>query len=123
MIGPCAPREAMRRINTEVAHIWMVRTFLKHHELFEDDAERMEIPRALFDFVRAIETAAADGDAERYLKLVRKKLAKLRTAAEELANDESAVASHTNVQQASASLTGSVTQIEEILTAVDAHQR
>src|SRR5262245_18527847 len=47
MIAKLTPSEAMERINTIVAHAWMVRTFLKHAPEFEEDVERMEIPRAI----------------------------------------------------------------------------
>jgi hypothetical protein len=117
MIRSCSAEEAARRIHTVVSHVWMVRTFLKHNELFEDDSERMEIPRELFDFARALETRT-EGDTEAYLKMVRKKLPKLRAAAQQLADDESALAAHTNIQQASLSLNGCVEVIDELLAAV-----
>lgn len=105
----------MRRINVVVAHVWMVRTFLKHAEEIEDDPERMRVPRTLFDFARAIETRYASGDAEGYLKMVRKKLSKLRAAADDFAADVDNISSHTNFKQAALSLSGCVEQIEEIL--------
>jgi hypothetical protein len=115
MIANVTQTEAMERINTIVAHAWMVRTFLKHAPEFEEDVERMEIPRTIFDFARAVETRYAARDAEGYLKLVRKKLAKLRAATERFAAEQPQISNHTNFQQAALSLTGCVRAIEEIL--------
>ncbi|MDP6505005.1 MAG: hypothetical protein QF886_15400, partial [Planctomycetota bacterium] len=50
-----SPEEAMERINGLLAHIWMVRTFLKHSDEFEEDMDLLAIPRALFDYARALE--------------------------------------------------------------------
>ncbi len=125
MISNLTPAEAMERINTIVAHAWMVRTFLKHAPEFEDDVERMEIPRAIFDFARAVETRYATRDAAGFLKLVRKKLPRLRTAAERLATERTSISNHTNFEQAALSLSGCVQAIEEILGAVrdDLHEQ
>ena len=123
MIANLNPNEAMERINTIVAHAWMVRTFLKHAPEFEDDSERMEIPREIFNFARAVETRYAARDAEGYLKMVRKKLGKLRSAAERFAAEQPGISNHTNFQQAALSLTGCVRAIEEILDSLSPSQR
>jgi hypothetical protein len=115
MIHKLTPTEAMERINTIVAHAWMVRTFLKHAPEFEDDVERMEIPRTIFDFARAVETRYAERDADGYLKMVRKKISKLRAAAEKFAVEQSNISNHTNFQQAALSLSGCVRSIQEVL--------
>src|SRR5262245_34027969 len=115
MISNLTAPEAMERINTIVAHAWMVRTFLKHAPEFEEDVVRMEIPREIFDFARAVETRYAGRDAEGYLKMVRKKLGKLRTVAERFAADQPSISNHTNFQQASVSLSGCVQAIQEVL--------
>ena len=112
------PTEAMERINTMVACAWMVRTFLKHAPEIEEDVNRMETPRAIFDFARAVEARYVARDAEGYLKMVRKKLAKLRAAARQFAAQQPEISNHTNFQQATSALTGCVTAIEEILNSV-----
>lgn len=111
------PTEAVERIETIVAHAWMVRTFLKHAPEFEEDTDRMEIPRTIFDFARAVETRRTAGPAE-YLRMVRKKLSKLRAATTRFAREQPGISNHTNFQQAAISLTGCVRQIEELLNAV-----
>jgi hypothetical protein len=118
MIDRITPAEAMERINTIVAHAWMVRTFLKHAPEIEDDVERMEIPRTIFDFARAVETRYVARDAEGYLKMVRKKISKLRAAAERFAAEQPDISNHTNFQQAALSLTACVRAIEEVLNGV-----
>ena len=118
MIANLTAAEAMERINTIVSHAWMVRTFLKHAPEFEDDVERMEIPREIFDFARAVETRYATRDADGYIKMVRKKFGKLRAVAERFAREQPAISNHTNFQQAVLSLTGCVRAIEAILAAV-----
>ncbi len=115
MIANLTPADAMERINTIVSHAWMVRTFLKHAPEFEDDVERMEIPREIFDFARAVETRFVEKDAEGFLKMVRKKLGKLRAAAERFAAEQPDISNHTNFQQAASSFTGCVQAIQEIL--------
>ena len=115
MIANLTATEAMERINTIVAHAWMVRTFLKHAPEFENDVERMEIPRTIFDFARAVETRYAERDAEGYLKMVRKKIGKLRSVAERFVAQQPDISNHTNFQQAALSFTACVRGIEEIV--------
>ena len=57
----------MERINTILAHAWMVRTFLKHADEIQDDDEMLAVPRTIFDFVRAVETSYQRKDAKEYL--------------------------------------------------------
>ena len=110
--------EAVQRLNTVLAHAWMVRTFLKHADEIQDDEELMDVPRTVFDYVRAVEPAWQRGDFKEYLHRIKGKLSKLRRAAELFAAEHRRVSDHTNFQMAAASLTGCVRQIEEILTAV-----
>lgn len=112
------PAEAMDRIHVVTAHLWMVRTMLKHAEEMETDPDRMEVPRQAFDFVRALEPKRVAGDAAGYLKMVRRKLHRLRRVAEWFARERPAISAHTNFEQAALSLSGSVRQIEDYLAGV-----
>ena len=112
--------QAMERIHVVVAHAWMVRTFLKHAPEFEENVERMEIPRTIFDFARAVEARHAAGDADGYVKMVRKKLGRLRATAEQFAKDQPEISNHTNFQQAAISLGGCVRAIQEVLESLPA---
>ena len=110
------PHEAMARSQPVLAHLWMVRTFLKHAPEVEEDAELLEVPRTLFDSIRAVEPARERGDAAEFVRRLKGKLPKLRRAADLLERGHKRVSDHTNFQMAALSLTGGVRQLEEILT-------
>ncbi len=101
-----------------MAHAWMVRTFIKHCDEVEDYPELMGIVRAVFDMSRAIETKADDPAV--YFKFVRKKLGKLRKAAEQFQKDAWGASTHTNFQQAVTSILYSTEQMESLLAQADA---
>ncbi|APZ93505.1 amidohydrolase [Fuerstiella marisgermanici] len=100
-----------------MAHAWMVRTFIKHCDEVEDYPELMGIVRAVFDMSRAIETKTDDPAV--YFKFVRKKLGKLRKAAEQFQQDAWSASTHTNFQQAVTSILYSVEQMEHLLAQAD----
>jgi len=110
--------QATERVSTILAHLWMVRTFLKHAPEIEEDEELLDVPRTLFDSIRAAEPARERGDLIEFLRRVRGKLQKLRRVAELLAREHRRVSDHTNFQMASASLTGAVAQLEELFAAI-----
>lgn len=112
------PTEAVERLQGVLAHLWMVRTFLKHAEEIQDDEELLAVPRTLFDYVRAVEPATQRNDAKEYLHRIRGKLPKLRRVAELLQAEHRRVSAHTNFEMAALSLTASVRQIEEIVAQV-----
>lgn len=112
------PEDAVKRLQGELAHLWMVRTFLKHAEEIQDDEELLGVPRTLFDYTRAVEPAAQRQDHKEYLHRIRGKLSKLRRAAELLQREYRRVSAHTNFEMAALSLMASVRQIEEILAAL-----
>ena len=99
-----------------LAHAWMVRTFLKHADEIQDDEDMLEVPRTVFDFIRATEPAHQVGDAPEYLHRIRGKLPEMRVA-DYFAREHRRVSDHTNFQMA-VSLSGCVRQIEEVLAAV-----
>jgi hypothetical protein len=111
--------EAVGRLKGVLAHLWMVRTFLKHADEIQDDETLLDVPRTVFDYVRATEPAAQREDAREFLHRARGKLPKLRRAAELLAAEYRRVSDHTNFEMASLSLTACVRQIEEVLAAVE----
>jgi hypothetical protein len=109
--------DLMRRIDTQLAHVWMVRAFLKHCDEAEDNAELCEVHRALYDYMLALGGPLKDSNADEYFKLARKKLSKLRRAAESFAVLQPQVSTHTNFQMAVASLNAAVIEIEGLLGA------
>jgi archaellum component FlaC len=110
--------EAVERINTVLAHAWMVRTFLKHAEEIQDDEELLDVPRTLFDSIRAVEPAYQRRDFKDYLRRIKGKLPKLRRVAELFAREFRRVSDHTNYQMAAQSLSGCVRELEEIVAQV-----
>lgn len=108
----------MERIDTALAHAWMVRAFLKHAEEVQDDVEMLDVHRMIFDYTRALEPSYERRDAQEYLRRARGKLPKLRKSAEFFGREYKRISDHTNFQMAALSLLGVVQQLEEILAAI-----
>ena len=113
-----SPAEAVERLNVLLAHLWMVRTYLKHADEVTEDEQLVEIPRLLYDSIRAVEPALLAGDHATYLRRLKGKLPKLRKGAELFANEYKRVSAHTNFEMASHSLSGAVKQMEEVFAAI-----
>jgi len=109
------PQEATERINTTLAHAWMVRNFLKHAEEIQDDEEMLDVHRMIFDYIRALEPSYQRKDTAEYLRRAAGKLPKLRRAAEHFAREYQRFSTHTNFEMAAVSLSGCVREIEETL--------
>jgi len=116
------PEEAIERINTTLAHAWMVRNFLKHAEEIQDDEEMLDVHRMIFDYIRAVEPSYQRKDAAEYLRRAEGKLPKLRRAAEYFAREYQRFSTHTNFEMAAASLLGCVREIEEALAKTSSAQ-
>jgi hypothetical protein len=110
-----SPDEVMQRIDSLLAHVWMVRAFLKHSDEAQEDEELQEIHRELYDFMLALGQPWKDQDAAGYLKQANKKFRKLRAAAEKFAEIQPQVSTHTNYQMATRSLTAAVDEIGRLL--------
>lgn len=117
-----SPELAVERLTTQLSHLWMVRTFLKHAPEIEDDQELLEVPRTLFDCIRAVEPARERGDWTDFLRRLQGKMSKIRRAAELLQREHKRVSDHTNFQMAVASLNGAVHQMDQIFATL-AQQR
>jgi hypothetical protein len=111
--------QAMDRINLLLAHAWMVRNFLKHADEVQEDEEMLEVHRMIFDYSRAVEPSFQRRDVKEYLQRARGKLSKLRKAADFFSREYRRVSSHTNFEMAAMSLQGVVTQIDEVLAAIN----
>jgi hypothetical protein len=109
------PAEAMDSLNIILAQAWMVRTFLKHAEEIQDDEAMLDVPRMIFDYIRALEPSYERRDAGEYLRRARGKLPKLRQVADYFATHYRNVSDHTNYQMAAVSLGDCVRRIEEVL--------
>ena len=113
----------MRRIETQLAHVWMVRAFVKHSDEAEGDEGLQEVHRALFDYQLAVGAAWNEQNAAEYLHLARKKFSKLRRAGEDFARMQPEVSTHTNFQMAAASLTAAIAEIGRVLDETPATER
>ncbi|MEO2015440.1 MAG: amidohydrolase [Fuerstiella sp.] len=110
--------QLVERFQKTMAHAWMVRTFIKHCDEVEDYPELMGIVRSVFDMSRAIESKTDDPRA--YFKFARKKIGKLRKAAEQFQQDAWSASTHTNFQQAVCSVQYATEQMENILAEAEA---
>ncbi|MCH5377867.1 MAG: amidohydrolase [Planctomycetes bacterium] len=109
----------MRRIDTLLGHVWMVRTFLKHSEEAEDDQELRAVHRDLYDYMLSLGESWHAGDSTAYLKQARKKLSRLQRATNRFVEIQPEVSTHTNFKMAVQSLTAAVDEIAELLAADD----
>lgn len=112
------PTEAMRRIDTLLTHVWMVRTFLKHSEEAQEDDELAEVHRELYDFMLALGGPLKAGDAAEYLRMAGKKYAKLRRATEKFREIQPEISTHMNFQMAAQSLSAAVAEVGQVLDQV-----
>jgi len=103
-------------IDTEVAHVWMVRTFLKHADESQDDEDLRDIVRDLYDFILAVGPVDKLDSPAAYLKMAKKKLSKLRKATELYEEIQPEVSGHTNFAMAARSLRTAVNRIHTILS-------
>lgn len=113
------PDDAVRRIEALLAHVWMVRAFLKHAPEAEEDEDLCEVHRGLYDYMLALGGPRKSGDVTGYLKFAHKKYARLRQATEAFERMQPEVSSHTNFQMAAASLRSAVDEIGQVLAAAD----
>jgi cob(I)alamin adenosyltransferase len=107
--------QLMHAVDTQLAHVWMVRAFLKHSEEAAEDEELAAVHRDLYDFMLALGGPLKEGNAEEYLKLARKKLGKLQRATETFAQIQPEISQHTNFQMAVASLGAAVADVGRLL--------
>lgn len=107
--------DTMQRVDMLLSHVWMVRTFLKHSEEAAEDDELASVHRDLYDCMLALGPSLQAGDAEGYLKQMRKKLARLRRATELFVQIQPEISTHTNFQMAARSLAAAVAEIARTL--------
>ena len=108
--------EKVRKIDGLLSHFWMVRTFLKPSEEAEEDDELNEVFRSLYDYMLALGGPLSARDHEKYLKMARKKLGKLKKTTALFLEIQPEISSHTNFQMAAQSLKLAVDQVDAILT-------
>lgn len=107
--------DRVRAIDTEVAHVWMIRTFLKHADESEDDEDLRSIVRDLYDFILAVGPLNEVEDPAVYMKMAKKKVSKLRRATELYEEIQPEVSGHTNFVMAARSLRTAVDRITALI--------
>src|SRR5205823_4805349 len=107
--------DLMRAVDTQLAHVWMVRAFLKHSDEAAEDEELAGVHRELYDYMLALGGPLKEGNADEYLKVARKKLSKLKRATEQFERIQPEISQHTNFQMAAASLKTAVVEITRLL--------
>jgi cob(I)alamin adenosyltransferase len=112
-----SPADLMHAIDTQLAHVWMVRAFIKHSDEAAEDQELAEVHRELYDFMLALGGPLKESNADEYLKLARKKFGKLKKATELFERLQPEVSQHTNFIMAVASLKAAVAEIGRLLAA------
>jgi hypothetical protein len=80
----------------------------------------LDVPRTLYDSIRAVEPAFQRGDHADYLRRLKGKLPKLRRAADYFDTHFREFSPHTNFEMAALSLRGVVRALEEVFAAVAA---
>ncbi|MFO0935163.1 MAG: hypothetical protein U0798_01445 [Gemmataceae bacterium] len=113
-----APDEAMDRLNLVLAQAWMVRTFLKHADEIQEDMDMLDVPRTLYDSIRAVEPAYQRRDAQEYLRRLKGKLSKFRKVTEYYNAHFRDFSPHTNFEMAGLALKGIVQQLDAIFAEV-----
>ncbi len=116
MTLPVSEKELVCLLQIELAHLWMVRTFLKHADEIQEDPEMLEVPRTLFDVIRATEPAFLEGDWARYLRKLKGKWGKLETARDYYLAHFKDFSDHTNFAMAASSLDGCLQKMNRLLT-------
>ncbi len=117
------PDHLMQAVDTQLAHVWMVRAFLKHSEEAAEDDELAEVHRELYDYMLALGGPLKENNVAEFLRLARKKLARLKRARESFANIQPEISQHTNFQMAAQSLTAAVAEVVRLLGSADAAER
>ncbi|WP_437185468.1 hypothetical protein SH668x_002574 [Planctomicrobium sp. SH668] len=106
----------VQRCQILFSHAWMVRTFVKHSTEVEDFPELLSLPRTVFDVTRSLESRVDEPEA--YFRQLKKKIRRLRLAANEFTVNAPLASTHLNFQQAAISYTACVDELERILLQV-----
>ncbi len=112
-----SPQDLMRAVDAQIAHVWMVRTFLKHCDESAEDEELASVHRDLYDFMLALGPALDADDGEAYVKMAKKKLRRLRRATELFQEIQPEVSGHMNFRMAAQSLQLAEEKIVQLLDA------
>lgn len=105
----------VQQLEKLLAHMWMVRAFLKHCDEAEDDEDICDIQRELYDYIHAVGIHVEQGNPSEAIRFARKKLRKLRDATRLFDEIQEEVSTHTNFRMARRSLLAVLESIEALL--------
>jgi len=109
-------RRLFEELENRFAHVWMVRTFIRHSDEAEEDDDLQRVQRILYDVMHALGSHSDVGDAAGYIRQARKKLRRLREATALLSEVQPQISTHTNYRMAVRSLRFAASEIERLLT-------
>ncbi len=115
---PSFPAELVDRVNRLeklLAHMWMVRQFLKHCDEAEDDEDLCDVQRDLYDYLHAVGVHVEEGRSDEALRFAKKKLRRLREATRLFDEIQEEVSTHTNFRMARRSLLAVLESVEALL--------
>lgn len=104
-------------IEQQLAHIWMVRNFLKHCDEAEDDEDVCEVQRQLYDYIHAVGVHIEQKNFPEAVRFAKKKLTRLKNATALFEEIQEEVSTHTNFRMANRSLRAAVNQLVLIVQA------
>ena len=107
--------EKVARLEKLMAHLWMVRAFLKHCDEAEDDEDICDIQRELYDYIHAVGVHVEQGQPAEALRFAKKKLRRLREATQLFNEIQEEVSTHTNFRMARRSLAAVFESVEALL--------
>lgn len=113
-------QERFDRLEDLFAHVWMVRTFIKHSEEAEEDDDLQDVQRTLYDAMLSLGGPSEAHDIGAYLKQAKKKLRKLVEATRLFVELQPELSNHTSFRMAARSLDVAVREIARILS-IESH--
>lgn len=99
------------KIEKQLAHIWMVRNFLKHCDEAEDDEDVCEVQRQLYDYIHAVGVHIEQKNFPEAVRFAKKKLTRLKNATALFEEIQEEVSTHTNFRMANRSLRAAVNEL------------
>lgn len=108
-------QQQVQTLEKLLAHMWMVRAFLKHCDEAEDDEDLCEVQRELYDYIHAVGIHVENGNPTEALRFARKKLRRLRDATRLFDEIQEEISTHTNFRMARRSLLAVLESVETLL--------
>ncbi len=112
---PAAEMAKIHQIEQQLAHIWMVRNFLKHCDEAEDDEDLKKVQRQLYDYIHAVGIHIEQKNFAEAIRFAKKKLTRLKNATLLFIEIQEEVSTHTNFRMANRSLQAAADTLATII--------